>query len=66
MLSSKEGSDCPTGKMQYATKDAARQAAAAKRRRMNWRNARSYQCPWCRCFHIGNPRGDNSKARKRR
>lgn len=58
------GSDCHTGKTQYATKTQARQAARAGRSK-GWNTVLAYLCPWCGCWHIGNRRSANSKARQR-
>ena len=57
------GSDCITGKTQYATKSLAQAAARAANAR-GW-PTNSYRCQWCDCYHIGNRRQDNSKSRKR-
>lgn len=58
-----EGSDCITGKHQYATRQVANEVAKSARSR-GW-PCRSYRCPWCGCYHIGNPRRENSKSRHR-
>jgi hypothetical protein len=60
------GSDCLSGKTQYATKKIAAEAAAAARTARGW-PMREYICPYCQCWHIGNStRATNSKARHRR
>lgn len=60
-----EGSDCPTGKKQFATKAAARDAARAMRLRGSLAHAFRDRCGFCECWHIGNPRFNNSKSRRR-
>jgi hypothetical protein len=61
------GSDCPTGKAQYATKQYAINAAIAlKRNRNRGCTANAYRCAWCALFHVGNKGGDTSKGRRRR
>lgn len=55
------GSDCVTGKRQYATFDAARRAATAHRAK----TLRPFKCAWCLTWHTGNRRGHHSKARAR-
>jgi hypothetical protein len=57
------GSDCPTGKQQF-TREAAEESARAARAR-GWPMTR-YRCRWCECWHLGNPRNNNSKSRGRR
>jgi hypothetical protein len=57
-----EGSDCVTGKRQYADRDTAKDAAQAGRAR-GWLTY-SYRCPFCQCWHIGNRRGSSSKSRR--
>ena len=65
MLGLVNGSDCPSGKQQYATKEHARQAAGAGQVRGWATNA--YRCLMCECWHIGNRRGNESrKSRHRR
>jgi hypothetical protein len=58
------GSDCLTGKRQFADKASAIKAANAARAR-GWPTS-AYRCQWCECWHTGNPRTSNSKARRRR
>jgi hypothetical protein len=58
------GSDCLTGKQQYATKEVAAESAKAARAR-GW-PMRPYRCPLCQCWHVGNSRQSNSKSRRRR
>jgi hypothetical protein len=61
-----EGSDCPTGKRQYATREAA-DAAVAAGRRQGWSSINRYRCPLCECWHTGNKfRFETSKNRTRR
>ena len=57
-----QGSDCVTGKRQYADRQAASDAASAGRAR-GWLTY-SYRCGWCRCYHIGNRKGSSSKSRR--
>jgi hypothetical protein len=59
------GSDCPSGKWQFATRDAAA-ARAARLRDGRSVNAHAYRCEWCACYHIGNRRAQASKNRRRR
>lgn len=59
------GSDCITGKTQYATKADAHQAALAGQSR-GWDKVAAYRCQFCECYHTGNPRRQNTKSRKRR
>jgi hypothetical protein len=59
------GSDCMTGKQQFATREVAQQSAKAGRAR-GWTSMQAYQCPLCRCWHVGNRRNSNSKQRGRR
>jgi hypothetical protein len=59
-----EGSDCPTGKRQYATRRAASEAASGLRHARGW-HTYAYKCDWCECYHIGNRRAWNSKGRQR-
>lgn len=59
-----EGSDCVTGKVQFATRDAAQAAARSLRKRHHYPPA-PFRCALCDCWHIGNRRGGASKARTR-
>jgi hypothetical protein len=59
-----EGSDCVTGKRQYATRRAADSAASGLRHDKGWYTY-SFVCSWCGCYHIGNRRAWNSKGRRR-
>jgi hypothetical protein len=59
------GSDCPTGKIQFATFDTADTRARSLHRRRGG-SARPYHCAWCGCWHLGNRRADSSKGRQRR
>jgi hypothetical protein len=59
-----EGSDCVTGKTQYANKEEAVKVAQALRRQ--GRMVSAFRCSWCGCHHTGNQRRNNSKARHRR
>jgi hypothetical protein len=59
-----EGSDCVTGKRQYATRRAASAAASGLRSKGAFTYA--FKCAWCGCFHIGNRRAWNSKSRSQR
>jgi len=60
-----QGSDCPTGKRQYATRQAADAAVAAGRRR-GWTSFNRYHCALCRCWHTGNKmRFETTKNRNR-
>ena len=60
-----KGSDCPSGKRQFATKADAQRAARGMRSRGSLAHAFRDRCAWCDCFHIGNPRQNNSKSRRR-
>jgi hypothetical protein len=59
------GSDCPTGKIQYATKAAAIRAVGPLRGRRG-RSLNAFRCSWCTCWHTGNKGGDTAKGRRRR
>ena len=63
-----EGSDCPTGKCQYVTREAAWAIAMGIKRKHGegWRTIRPYLCAFCSCWHLGNRRNQNSRARGRR
>lgn len=56
-----EGSDCPTGKVQWATAAIAKEEAHHARVRGQW-SVRSYHCMQCGLWHLGNKR----RADKRR
>lgn len=58
-----EGSDCVTGKRQFATKQAASSAASGLRAKGH--HTYAYKCAWCGCFHTGNRRAWSSKNRGR-
>jgi hypothetical protein len=58
-----EGSDCVTGKQQYATRRAA--VAAASGLRHKGANTYAFRCGFCDCYHVGNRGGLNSKGRQR-
>jgi hypothetical protein len=60
------GSDCLTGKRQFATKQTAAATARALRARTPGTHASPFRCAWCSCFHVGNRRADGSKHRARR
>jgi hypothetical protein len=60
------GSDCLTGKRQYATRQAAAETVAAQRARIPGTRPAPFRCAWCGCFHVGNRRADSSKHRARR
>jgi hypothetical protein len=57
------GSDCPRGKRQFVSYQAAR---AAARHHKNYKTLRPFKCAWCMCWHNGNRDGMASKARARR
>ena len=59
------GSDCPTGKRQFATKKDAEDAARQLRTRGSFAHAFRDRCGYCDCWHVGNPRARNSKGRRR-
>lgn len=62
-----QGSDCQTGKRQFATRQAAQNAATAVRYQRGRRTIHPFKCSWCLCWHTGNAdRSENSKSRKRR
>jgi hypothetical protein len=61
-----EGSDCITGKTQFATKKAARAAACSGRNMLKRTTLQAFRCQWCECYHIGNSRSSSSKGRARR
>lgn len=60
------GSDCKTGKRQFATRKAALGAYHSVQRRREGLGPHPYKCAWCLCFHVGNRRSNASKSRKRR
>jgi hypothetical protein len=60
------GSDCPIGKRQYATREAAMGSYHSLKRRHKGLAPRPYKCPWCLCWHTGNRRGNESKSRARK
>jgi hypothetical protein len=57
------GSDCVTGKTQYASKAVAKQASASH---VHGRGLNTFRCPFCGCWHVGNRRQSVSKQRQRR
>jgi hypothetical protein len=59
------GSDCVTGKRQFATKADAI-GWAARLRPFRGRSANAFRCGYCDCWHVGNKGGDTSKGRARR
>jgi hypothetical protein len=59
------GSDCPTGKIQYATRETASGSAHILRAHRGG-TAAPFRCAWCECWHVGNRRADSSKGRQRR
>jgi hypothetical protein len=62
-----KGSDCMTGKRQYATRKDALAAATSLRYGYGHRTVHPFRCSWCMCWHTGNAdRSNNSKSRKRR
>lgn len=62
-----QGSDCKTGKRQFATRKAALGAShSVQRNRKEGLAPRPYKCAWCLCFHVGNRRSNASKSRGRR
>ena len=65
MMALVEGSDCVTGKIQYATKHTAQNAARAGRVIKGRPTLHAYRCDWCSCWHIGNAHGQNSRSRRR-
>jgi hypothetical protein len=64
-MSISRGSDCVTGKRQYATKSDAIGAASSMRHRQG-RSANAFRCAFCDSWHVGNKGGDTSKGRRRR
>jgi hypothetical protein len=60
------GSDCVTGKVQYATKASARESARSLHRDRRAPSANAFRCGWCQCWHVGNKGGETSKGRGRR
>jgi hypothetical protein len=60
-----EGSDCLTGKRQFATKRDAIQSASSLRRKQHG-TPNAFRCAWCECWHVGNKGGDTSKGRNRK
>jgi hypothetical protein len=59
------GSDCPTGKAQFVSKEVADGSAKAGRVR-GWHSLYAYRCQLCQCWHVGNRRAFSSKSRGRR
>jgi hypothetical protein len=59
-----KGSDCPTGKRQFASKAAARDAAGGLRARGGYPAV--FRCAWCQTWHVGNRPAHTSKNRGRR
>lgn len=61
-----EGSDCPRGKTQWATRAAAGQHRDWMRRsRLAERSLKAYRCPECGLFHIGH-RGRHKEVLRNR
>jgi hypothetical protein len=60
------GSDCKTGKRQFATRKAAMGAYHSLHRSREGLGPQPFRCAWCLCWHVGNRRGNASKARGRR
>ena len=61
------GSDCKTGKRQFATRKDAKAAATALRYAYGYSTVHPFRCSWCMCWHTGNAdRSNSSKSRKRR
>lgn len=61
-----QGSDCKTGKRQFATRKAAMGSYHSLQRRREGLAPRPYKCAWCLCWHVGNRRSNASKGRGRR
>jgi hypothetical protein len=61
-----EGSDCPTGKRQFASRKATMGVYHSLHRSRKGLAPRPYKCPLCLCWHAGNRRGNESKSRTRR
>lgn len=59
------GSDCKTGKRQFATKRDADETVKALHTR-GWATLRSYRCRICKCWHTGNQFPKMSGKRRRR
>jgi hypothetical protein len=60
------GSDCPTGKEQFATQTAARERRNALRASGRAEpSLRTYRCPDCGCLHVGH-RGRHKEVLRRR
>ncbi len=60
------GSDCVTGKRQFANREVAQQTAKALSRRSPGLRPSAFRCSWCECWHVGNRRAEGSKHRSRR
>jgi len=58
------GSDCPTGKGQFADKRSA-DVHVRRWQRMGRNTMRSYKCRLCKCWHIGNQLPRPPKRKKR-
>lgn len=56
---STKGSDCPTGKEQFASKEAASERVLTLRRRGF--AVRTFRCEMCGCIHIGHRRRADKK-----
>jgi hypothetical protein len=61
-----QGSDCKTGKRQFATRKAAMGSYHSLQRRREGLAPRPYKCAWCLTWHVGNRRSNVSKGRTRR
>jgi hypothetical protein len=61
-----QGSDCKTGKRQFATRKAAMGSYHSLQRRREGLAPRPYKCAWCLTWHVGNRRSNASKGRTRR
>lgn len=64
---STEGSDCKTGKRQFASKEAADANVRWNYATNGWTSLRSYRCDMCKCWHTGNriPKPPPRKGRRK-
>jgi hypothetical protein len=61
-----QGSDCKTGKRQFATRKAALGSYHSVQRQREGLGPVPFKCAWCLCWHVGNRRGNASKSRGRK
>jgi hypothetical protein len=61
------GSDCRTGKRQFADKRSADENVRYNRAAHGWTELRAYKCRICKCWHTGNqlPKAPRGKRRRK-